>query len=67
MDTENAVIMFDGIEYLTLFNDFQKVQMFVEEVNDMIMTSESILLMPVDPEALDGRSIARISRYTEII
>ena len=67
MRNKNSVVMLDGIEYLTLFNEFQKVQMFVEEVNDMIMTSGSILLMPVDPDALDTRSIARLSRYTEVI
>ncbi len=67
MENKNAVVMFDGIEYLSLFNDFQKVQMFVEEVNDMVMTSGSILLMPVDPDALDRRSVARLSRFTEVI
>jgi len=67
MQSKNAVVMFDGIEYLTLFNEFQKVQMFVEEVNDMVMTSGSILLMPFDPDALDTRSIARLSRYAEVL
>ena len=67
IENENAVVMFDGIEYLSLFNDFQKVQMFVEEVNDMIMTSGSILLMPIDPDSLDRRSVARLSRFAEVI
>ncbi len=63
----NAIIMFDGIEYISLFNEFHKVHMFVEEINDMVMSTGSILLMPVDPEALDKRSIARLSRFAEIL
>lgn len=67
LGNKNAVVLFDGIEYLTSFNDFNKVQMFVEELNDMIMRSGSILLMPIDPDSFDPRSVARLRRFTEVI
>ncbi|MBI0584169.1 MAG: DUF835 domain-containing protein [Methanomassiliicoccus sp.] len=63
----NAVVLLDGIEYLCLFNDFVKVQMFVEQVNDLIMASKAIMLIPLDPVSLDQRSLARLRRYAEVV
>ncbi len=64
---KNAVILLDGIEYLCLFNDFNRVQMFVEQINDLVMASGAILLIPLDPQSLDQRSLARLRRYAEIV
>jgi archaellum biogenesis ATPase FlaH len=61
------VIMLDGIEYLCLFNDFNRVQMFVEHINDLVMASGAILLIPLDPQSLDQRSLARLRRYAEVV
>lgn len=67
MGKKNAVVLLDGIEYLSLFNDFVKVQMFVEEINDMIMSSGAILFVPIDPDSLDQRSLAKLRRFAEVI
>ncbi len=67
MGKKNAVIMLDGIEYLCLFNDFNRVQMFVEQINDLVMASGAILLIPLDPLSLDQRSLARLRRYAEVV
>jgi Protein of unknown function (DUF835) len=67
MGKKNAVILLDGIEYLCLFNDFNKVQMFVEQINDLVMASGAILLIPLDPQSLDPLSLARIRRYAEVV
>jgi hypothetical protein len=64
---KDAVIMLDGIEYLCLFNSIDRVQMFVEQINDMVMASGAILLIPLDPQSLDQRSMARLRRYSEIV
>jgi hypothetical protein len=64
---KNAVILLDGIEYLCLFNDFVKVQMFLEQLNDMVMASKAIMLVPIDPVSLDPRSMAKLRRYAEVV
>lgn len=63
----NAVVLLEGIEYLSLFNDLVKVQMFIEQVNDQIMSSKAILLVPVDPVSMDVRSFARLRRFAEVV
>lgn len=64
---KNALVLLEGIEYLTLFNEFLKVQMFLEQVNDQIMSSRAIMLVPLDPESMDVRSIARLRRFAEVV
>jgi hypothetical protein len=64
---KNAVVLLEGVEYLTLFNDFVKVQMFLEQANDQIMTSNALMLVPLDPESMDVRSIAKLRRFAEIV
>jgi hypothetical protein len=64
---KNAVVLLEGIEYLTLFNDFVKVQMFLEQVNDQIMSSKAIMLIPMDPASMDLRSMARLRRFAEVV
>ncbi len=61
--TPHAVAMLDGIEYLSLFNDFSKLQMFVEQMNDAAMESCAILLIPIDPRLFDRMSLAKLRRF----
>jgi hypothetical protein len=64
---KNPVVLLDGVEYLSVFNDFSKVNMFLEELNDLVMASKAILFVPIDPQSLDPRSLARLRRYTEVV
>jgi len=52
---------------LTLFNDPTKVQMFLEQVNDGIMASRALMLVPLDPLSMDPRYVARLRRFAEIV
>lgn len=63
----NCVILLDGIEYLSLFNDFQRLQMFIEQMNDIVMESRAILVIAVDPRLFDPRSLAKLQRFAEIV
>ncbi len=62
-----SVILLDGIEYLSLFNDFQRLQMFIEQMNDVVMESRAVLVIAVDPRLFDPRSLARLQRFAEIV
>ncbi|MGB9882771.1 MAG: DUF835 domain-containing protein [Methanomassiliicoccales archaeon] len=63
----SAVVFLDGLEYLSLFNDFQRLQMFVEHLNDITMESRAILVVAVDPRLFDQRSLAKLRRFAEIV
>jgi archaellum biogenesis ATPase FlaH len=64
---ENAVAILDGIEYLSIHNDFRKLNIFFEELNDLVMSHQAILLIPVDPRVFDRCSLARLRRFAEVI
>jgi len=64
---EGGIIMLEGIEYLSLSNDFSKLLRFVEELNDIVMELRAILLIPVDPRSFDQRSLARLRRFAEVV
>lgn len=67
MGKKRSVVLIDGIEYLCAFNDFSRVQMFIEQVNDLVMASQAILIVPIDPRSLEPRYLARLQRFAEIL
>ena len=62
-----AVAVLDGFEHLSVYNDFRVLNVMFEELNDVVMETRSILLMPIDPRSLDERSVARLRRFAEIV
>ena len=64
---KNSVVVLDGLEYISLFTDFRTVNIFFEELNDLVMASRSILLIPIDPRLLDPCQLARLRRFAEIL
>jgi len=64
---EHSVILIDGLEYLSLYSDFHRLQMFFEQLNDIVMETGSILLVAADPRLFDLRSMARLRRFAEIV
>ncbi len=66
-ENQCAVILLDGIEYLVSNNDFNKVLRVIDQVNDHIAQSKSIMIIPVDPRAFDQKELALLERNTERI
>lgn len=64
---ENPIIVLDGVEYLSAFNDFNRLRMFIETLNELAMESHAILLIPLDSRSFDPRSIARLRRFAEVV
>jgi len=64
---KNAAAVLDGLEYISLFTDFRTLNIFLEELNDVVMASRSILLIPVDPRLFDPCQLARLRRFAEIL
>jgi hypothetical protein len=64
---KNGVVVIDGLEYLALFNDFHRLNVFYEELNDIIMETRSVLFIPIDERLIEPSDIARLKRYAEIL
>lgn len=62
-----AVAILDGFEHLSVYNDFHVLNIMFEELNDVVMETRSILLVPLDPRSLDERSVAKLRRFAEIV
>ena len=64
---KNSVVLFDGLEYLILQNNFNTVLKFVELLKDDIALNDAILLLPINPATLEPREIALLERYMRVI
>lgn len=48
-----AVVYFEGIEYLILYNDFSSVAKFLFSLKDYVTSNESLLILYLPPSVLD--------------
>ena len=63
-DGPRAVILLDGIEYLTINNDFARILHFLEYVNEQIALRRAALILSVDDRAFHPKELAYIERNT---
>lgn len=63
----DGVILIDGIEFLIVNNDFDKVLRMVHHVTEAVMENRSRLIVSVDPRTLETRELALLERNMEII
>lgn len=66
-ENQDGVVLLDGIEYLISNNDFNKVLRVIDQVNDHISQSRSLMIVPVDPRAFSQKELALLERNTEKI
>jgi hypothetical protein len=64
---KNGVAVIDGLEYLALFNDFRRLNIFYEELNDIVMDTRTVLFIPIDERLIEPHDVARLRRYAEIL
>ena len=64
---QNPVVLLDGFEYLVAHNDFASVLALLHDLNENVSIRESILLIPIDPKAINEREFALIKREVEVI
>lgn len=60
--SKNPIILLDGIEFLCIMNGFITVFKFLHDVRDRIILNKAILILPLDPAALDEKEVALIER-----
>ncbi|MEE9223820.1 MAG: DUF835 domain-containing protein, partial [Thermoplasmata archaeon] len=64
---KNTVVLLDGVEYLILHNDFKTVLTSLQDLNEYIAQNDSILILPVDAEAMEPKEFALLRRDLRMI
>lgn len=64
---EKSITLLDGVEYLVINNGFQQVLKLTELVNEQVMQSDSIVLMPISENAFSEKELALLERNVETI
>lgn len=63
----DSVVLIDGVEFLIVNNDFDKVLRMINHITEAVMEYKSRLIISVDPRTLSTREIALLERNMEII
>jgi DNA-binding response OmpR family regulator len=63
----DSVVIVDGIEFLIVNNDFEKVLRMMHHIVEAVMEYKSTLIISVDPRTLSVREMALLERNMEII
>ena len=63
----DSVVLIDGVEFLIVNNDFEKVLRMIHHVTEAVMENKSRLIVSVDPRTLSVRELALLERNMEII
>lgn len=66
-DGRGSVVLLDGLEYLTVNNDSERVLKFFDYLGEVVATHRSILLAPVDERALDPKALALFERNAVVL
>ena len=64
---QRGVVLLDGFEYLVSHNDFNSILALVHDLNEKVSLQDAILLLPIDPAALNEKEIALIRREVRAI
>jgi hypothetical protein len=60
--TKEGIVLLDGLEYLIVQNDFKSVLKLIHLLEDFISLSGSILIIPIDPGALEEQELHLLKR-----
>lgn len=63
---DNSAVLIDGIEYLSVYNEFSSVLKSVYHINEMAMKSGGIVIIPVAPQAFVDKNLALLEREAEV-
>jgi two-component system cell cycle response regulator len=64
--TKNGIILLEGLEYLISQNSYQIILRFIQLINDKVMLSNCIILVPMDPLILNDRELHLLERDMKV-
>jgi DNA-binding LacI/PurR family transcriptional regulator len=62
-----TIILLDGLEYLRINNDEDRIIKFVEYLNEIVMQRQSVLVLSVDDRAFESKEMALIERNSVLV
>jgi pentatricopeptide repeat protein len=65
--SRRAIILIDGLEYMRLNNDADRVLKFLEYLDEIVMHRQGILILSLDARAFDARELAFIERNSVVL
>lgn len=63
----DSVVLIDGVEFLVVNNDFDKVLRMIHHITEAVMENRSRLIVSIDPRTMETRELALLERNMEII
>jgi hypothetical protein len=61
-ERNGSPVLLEGVEYLTTQNSFGATLRFMQKVNEHVTLSEGILLVPVNPSAMESKDYQLLAR-----
>jgi len=66
-ENPKTAIFLDGVEYLVSNNDFPIVLRLIQQIRDKVSTSDSVMIIPINKNALDARQLTLLQRECHTI
>jgi hypothetical protein len=67
MKNERAVLILDGLEYLSTHYEFGTVLRFLHDLKEIIALYNARLIIPIQPKAFGSRELALLERDLEVL
>jgi hypothetical protein len=64
---ENRVVLFEGLEYLVMQNDFGKVLRLVNYLYESVAVTKNVIIISLDPRAFSAKELAFLEKSAYII
>ena len=65
--SKGSVVLLDGVEYLIAHNDFASILTLLHDLNERVSLTDAVLLLPVDPHAIEEREFNLLKRDLRIL
>ena len=66
-NSKNSLILIDGLEALTLNNEFNQVLKMINQIDDLLVDNNATLLISLNSQVLDQKDLALLQRNKEIL
>jgi len=66
-ENPTSAILLEGIEYLVSNNNFQVVLRLIQQLRDKVSTSDSKMLIPMNPNALEQRQLPLLEGECQVL
>jgi len=64
---DHGAILLEGIEYLIYYNGNDSIIKLLFSLNENVMVSDSLLIVPVDPKSIDPKTLYLLEKDLEVV